>query len=193
MTDHIAELILADTWRLRLGDPTAAGYLTTAAFLAASLLSFRTAAAAPALPRDRQKRLRLFFLTLGAALLLLGLNKQLDLHILITQLGREIANRHGWFSARRTVQLYFAAGIAAAAIALASLVIAAMRPLWRRTWPAILGMTLIIASGTIRLASIYHVSEKLGLRPAPPWLHLLLDLAGSASVALAALRKKDPA
>lgn len=104
-------------WKLGLNDPSFGGWAASAGYLLAGVLAFRAARRAPARSFDRR-----FWALLCAVLLMLGINKQLDLHILLIDLGRALAVESGWYRQRRLLQQIFMAaalvlGIAVAAIA----------------------------------------------------------------------------
>ena len=98
----------------RIGDGVALVWIATAAYLAAALLCLRAAFRA----RSGARPERLLWLAAGAVLLVLGINKQLDLQVALIEFWRETALAHGWYGARRTVQwVAFGVGIVAGASA----------------------------------------------------------------------------
>ena len=63
-----------------------------------------------------------FWAGTAVLLILLGLNKQLDLQTLLTEAGRWMARQEGWYGSRRIAQAAFIVALAAAAfLSLASL------------------------------------------------------------------------
>ena len=76
-------------WSLQVGDPTISGWMITLAYLVAGFISIKT---------HRQKNedeveVQKVWLFLGIILICLGLNKQLDLQTIITDVGRWGATR----------------------------------------------------------------------------------------------------
>src|SRR6185369_11396065 len=101
---HVAILLdsIFHVWRTQMGDPDALGWTTTVAYLVAAGLCARTALAArrgppDAPPGDRPGPWWL----LSAGLLVLGLNKQLDLQILVRELGIRFIDLLGMEAQRR--------------------------------------------------------------------------------------------
>src|SRR5688500_9145079 len=94
-----------DVWRLGIGDPTVMGWLTVAGYFFAAWLCLREALAAGRLGGAREKVF--FWGTLTMLLVVLGFNKQWDLHTLLTLTGRRIAIAQGWYENRRIAQLIF--------------------------------------------------------------------------------------
>jgi hypothetical protein len=98
-------------WEAGIGDPTVIGWVTVAAYAVAALLSLRCARRA-AEPLEFR-----FWAVLSVALVLLGINKQLDLQSLVTQVGRDLAFAQGWYENRRIVQAAFIGFLIAAGLA----------------------------------------------------------------------------
>lgn len=177
-------------WRPGIGDPSVLGWVTVAAYLAASVACALAAWREPMPDGGRRVRARPspFWLVLSGLLLALGINKQLDLQSLVTQTGRDIIRAWGLYGERRELQLGFIAAVASAcAGALVGFLWASRRSLKRR-WPAIAGMLFILGFVTIRAASFHHVDAFLGARLGGMRWNWILELGGIAVVAAAALR-----
>ena len=85
--------MLVAIWKA--GDPTRLGWLTFGLYLLATLICFRRALAqGERRPWGWQ----------SAALLFLGLNKELDLQTVLIRLSRQCARATGWFAYRRAVE-----------------------------------------------------------------------------------------
>ncbi|MEM7230368.1 MAG: hypothetical protein AAF432_16300 [Planctomycetota bacterium] len=80
-------------------DPTWLGWMTCAAMLIASVLAVRAALGAPA-----QRR---FWLIIALLMVLLGLNKQLDLQTTMIEYAKSLAQAQGWYEDRAVVQRGF--------------------------------------------------------------------------------------
>jgi len=187
-------------WHLDVGDPTLLGWLTLAAYLLAGLACWRAHRscsfgarallhAAPAEARH-QERLARWWLGIGALMILLGLNKQLDLQTLLTEIGKDIALVHGWYAQRKQMKLAFVllVGLAFGALALAALYW--LRHVWRRLVPSLLGLLFVLGFVELRVA-VFHtlsVAPDSGLL-ADPWF---LELAGVGLVLWDAHRASLP-
>lgn len=164
-------------WAPGIGDPSWIGWLTTVSYFAAVWLCFD--AFRSALPRMRRERI---WLVLACGMLLLGVNKQLDLHTLMTEVGRQVAHEQGWFGQRRQVQAVFAAVIAI--VSLASL--ASMFMFARKQRPelrlSLLGAVVLIGFVVMRSASFEHV----GPRNVGDKFNAVIEISGIVCVALGA-------
>ncbi|HEY8942673.1 MAG TPA: hypothetical protein VIM73_00370, partial [Polyangiaceae bacterium] len=90
---------LIGNWSPGIGDPTVTGWVTVVAYLATAvsctLLALRIPRVAGPLNRER-----LLWGLLAAAFFALGLNKQLDLQSAVTEIGRIVAAKQGWYEQR---------------------------------------------------------------------------------------------
>lgn len=92
---------IAQSWIPTIGDPNFTGWLTVVTYSATasfSLLVFFSIT---------DNKSRVFWLTLAFALLVLAINKQLDLQSAITAAGKCLAYAQGWYDNRRLVQVWF--------------------------------------------------------------------------------------
>jgi hypothetical protein len=204
-------------WSPGIGDPTVMGWLTVVAYLAAAylcLLAYKIerfrrnrpaqglAAYLDALRWLRRglsgrrraevpagERVPALWAGLALMLLLLGINKQLDLQSLLTELGRIAARDQGWYEGRRVVQVTF----------IMLLVLAGawgLRALWlfSRGHLADLRLALIGALGlvcfvAIRAASFHHVDLLIGTEIAGVDLNFWLENGAIGCIAFGAARQ----
>ena len=174
-------------WHPGIGDPTPMGWITVLAYGLTAFLCTRCARRLPA---------PLFWWGMAAALLFLGLNKQLDLQTWFTQVARDMAMRDGWYEQRRHYQVEFIAVMAVVSLGMAAFIAVALRGHWLaylRVWG---GMALLLFFIVTRAASFHHVdvllmSELSGLRL--NWLFELgaLALMGSGALALESKARTD--
>lgn len=168
-------------WQPSIGDPTLMGWLTVVAYATAAVLAFlsgRRAVDEPSLAR--------FWRALALLLVLLGINKQLDLQTLFTQLARDLALAQGWYEDRRRYQVLFIAVVGVVGL-LGTLGLAfALRKIASRIWLALLGIGFLVSFVLIRAASFHHVD--LFLRAGPVRLNWVFELTGIVLIALAARR-----
>jgi hypothetical protein len=147
-------------WRPGIGDPTIIGWITVAAYLLASVISFHAANRAQ-LSGVRWRIDCHFWFLMGLLLLVLGINKQLDLQSLFTELARADAKSGGWYEQRREYQRLFIAGVAGITTVGAALLMVWSRRLWRSQQVALLGTCFLLAFIVIRAASFHHVDHFL--------------------------------
>jgi len=128
-----------------------------------------------------------FWVFCALALFLFGLNKQLDLHQLITQIGRDWARADGWYENRRAVQSVFVKCLAGAAVVVLLAIIWAVWGKPFRYYIALFGLMVLAFYVLIRAASFNHVDRFLGLGTDGFRLAWLVELGGIAIVTVAAL------
>jgi hypothetical protein len=177
-------------WRPGIGDPTVLGWVTVVAYLLAALVCGAAARREPMLDGTRRPRAHpsRFWLVLAGLMLALGINKQLDLQSLVTQIGRDTVRDLGLYSERRGLQLGFIFAVSLVCVgALAGFLWAARGKLKRR-WLALAGMCFIVGFVMIRAASFHHVDIFLGERLGGLRWNWILELGGIAVVATAAIR-----
>jgi hypothetical protein len=101
--------------------------------------------------------LELFWFGATAILVALGLNKQLDLHILITDIGRIIGRTAGWYENRRAVQRQFVLLLCAGMLLATVCVGYYFRGILRNCIAAMAGFGLLVAYLIYRAANFHHV------------------------------------
>lgn len=166
-------------WSPGLGDPTWIGYFTVCSYVWAAFLCWKCS--------SMDLETHFIWKILAIAMLALGINKQLDLQSLFTQIGRHMALREGWFSSRRTVQLYFIAAMSAILFLISIFLVLVTKHRDRAMKVATSGFILLLYFVLVRAASFHHfdifLSEIfLGSR----W-NSILELGGIAVVAIGAL------
>lgn len=155
-----------------------AGWITVLLYVIAAWATWR-------LLRDwKQPRIhggrheRWFWRLLFVGLILLAINKQLDLQSAFTELGRMAANRGGWYADRRQVQMAFIAGIAILGL---TLFVATLYLTWgapAATQWALLGATGLVMFVLVRAASFHHVDTMLGSELSGVRVNWLLEMGG---------------
>jgi hypothetical protein len=166
-------------WRPGIGDPDLAGWLTVALYLVAVLSAWKTSRSI-AYPTERQLWRAISVLFVG-----LGINKQLDLQTALTELGRIIAFRQGWYGERQSVQLWFIVGVGLTCILVAAVLIIWARTSPAPTWLALLGTTTVLAFVIIRAASFHHIDRFIGDRVLGLKWNWVLEMTGIMIVIIA--------
>lgn len=177
--------IEAGQWHPGISDPTPMGVIIFVCYFIGAAVCGVRAWRCLHIPALRQGHFR-FWVFCGFALVLFGLNKQLDLHQLISQLGRDWARADGWYQDRREIQslvLKCLAGVGA--VTLLALVWA-LRGMPFRFYVALLGLMFLGFYVLIRAASFHHVDHFLGLGTEGFRLAWLVELGGIAITAAAA-------
>jgi len=165
-------------WRPGIGDPTVGGWVTVGLYALAAISVFRTLRA---VERPGEGA---FWRGIFIMLVLLGINKQLDLQSALTDLGRILAFLQGWYAQRQTVQVWFILGVAAVCllVAIALLVLARKAP--APTWVALIGMAIVLAFVLIRAASFHHIDRFINARILGLKWNWVLEMGGLSVVLL---------
>ena len=140
-----------DVWHAGIGDPTILGWLTVAVYLVAVFCCVKQA---------RVVKMRgggtKFWLFLAIFLLLLAINKQLDLQGWLTQAAKDSAFANGWYEYREPVQIALIS-----IIGLSLLIVGVTSRLylinsWRHYPLAWVGTILLFAFILMRAVSFHH-------------------------------------
>ncbi|PIE22420.1 MAG: hypothetical protein CSA62_12455 [Planctomycetota bacterium] len=173
-----------DRWLERLGDSAPIDLVITFAYFACAWLGWR---ASRSEDRSSTESVAQLLRWLAISLIALGINKQLDLQILLTQSGRWLAWHQGWYGERRSVQLAFLILVALASTGLLLWALLRLQPHLQRgkglRW-TLTGFALLIAFVMMRAASFHHLDRVLSWSPGVFALHKFLELG--ATILLAA-------
>ena len=175
-------------WSPGLGDNNLMGWLTVVVYLMAGLAAGRVARRLTAVDPVTRRERRFWVIT-AVLLLLLAINKQLDLQSLLTMLARCHAQLSGWYDVRRAVQEVFIWLVAAGAVVTLGLMTLLLLGILGRVWLALVGLGFVCAFVVIRAASFHNVDVLLGSTAAGIKLNWLLELPGPILVALVAWRR----
>lgn len=178
-------------WAAGIGDPSPLGWFTVVAYLVTSALCGCAMVRAQSLPRGLAGfgvSERRFWLAMAIIFLCLGINKQLDLQSLFTEIGRALARSEGWYGSRRAYQLAFIESFAA----FVAMFVVLLLWIFRRSHPAIkmalLGAIFTMTFIVLRAASFHHVDQFLKAGFLGWRWNWIIELNGIAIVAVAALR-----
>ena len=179
------------------GDPTFIGWMTAIGYLIAAALCTASALRARGpLPGERFSPSRLFWWATAFLVLLLGVNKQMDLQTLFTWALRRMARAEGWYELRRPLQKCFVAGLALAGAGFYGVLLFLLRRRWKRYLLALAGFALLGCYVLLRVGTFYHVQRAASEEGAVPWLKWALELGGilciGVSAALQTRRSSPP-
>jgi hypothetical protein len=172
-------------WSPGIGDPSMMGWLTVLAYGAAAALCWR-ALRAERRRADPVQRVAAFWALLALGMIALGVNKQLDLQSLLTQVGRDLAQRDGWYAQRGGVQKLFILGLLALAGVGGAAVLWWLRRYLGELWIAALGAVAIATFVIVRASSFHKVDALLGTYVGGVKMNWVLELGGIGLVALGA-------
>ena len=136
-------------------------------------------------------RLAALWLAVGVLLLLLGINKQLDLQTALTEVGRMLAEEEGWYGRRSRVQIAFIVMVLlAGAWSLRALLLLA-RGGMKSVRGVLIGTTFLLCFVAIRASSFHHVDSLLGYHLGGFKMNWLLELGGISFVGINAYRSRE--
>ncbi|MBW6526687.1 hypothetical protein KZ813_07545 [Sphingomonas sp. RHCKR7] len=169
-------------WHPQIGDPTAIGWITVLAYLVAASLCAAAQRRDSAGPRPR-----LFWLAIAVLLVALGINKQLDLQSLLTQVMRDRAKAHGWYERRREFQALFIFAIAATGAVLFAALPYVMRNQPKARNITLAGLVFLYCFILVRASSFHHVDWALSRTIFCVRLNWVLELGGIIIAAAGAI------
>lgn len=176
-------------WHPGIGDPTATGWITVAAYALACLLCWCCTRRTVPAPE------RLFWWGMAAVMCALGVNKQLDLQSWLTQVGRDMALASGWYANRQQVQVIFIAWLGVVTLVVLRWLGSRLGNLHRCTRVAGMGLLVLGAFVLMRAASFHHVDALLHLNFSNVRLNAWFELGGIGVIICAAgcyLRGSQP-
>jgi uncharacterized membrane protein YidH (DUF202 family) len=171
-------------WAAMVHDRGSLAWIVVAGYAAGALLAFVAAARADG-------RERTFWIGTAIGLVLLGINKQLDLQTDLTTVARAAALSEGWYGDRRDAQ-----GAFILLIALATPVCGLLLWMWLRKAAASVkaaaaGFVVLFAFIFIRAASFHHIDYWVTINVAGLRSGWWLELVGIGIICAAALRYRS--
>ncbi|MCG8557647.1 MAG: hypothetical protein MJD61_20515 [Proteobacteria bacterium] len=176
----------AGGWEPGIGDPSFVGWFTVFAYFAAAALCWRRRAPMEA---SRPQRVAGLWLGLCMLLLLLGVNKQLDLQTWFTVSARHVVTELGWYDQRRTLQAVLISVVGLGGLGCVAVLLWFARGQLRQLRLPLAGSALLISFVVIRAASFHHVDEMLGVRVADLRTNRILELGGIGLIAAGAWQR----
>lgn len=166
-------------WAPGIGDPTFIGWFTAVAYFITGFLCIACARqiGTGISVENVTLQYRLWWF-IAIVLLLLGINKQLDLQTLITEIGKVVAKRQGWYEQRRIVQALFIAGIVCGGFFSLLLIGRAFQNVWKENRLALGGLVALMSFICIRAISFHGIDRMLGLKLSGFELNGVLELGG---------------
>jgi hypothetical protein len=122
-------------------------------------------------------------------MLIMGINKQLDLQCLFIDVVKKMALSQGWYSQRRIFQMLFAACIAITGLILLVWLGWKLKWLWRQYGLALLGILLLIAFVSLRIAPVHYMKTYPGWPSVMRFINCVLELTGIGLVGISALTR----
>jgi hypothetical protein len=162
------------------------GWFTVGAYFAGLVIALCAAWLNRSKREDRQAFL--FWFLVSVLMLFLGINKQLDLQSLFTEMGRQVAKSQGWFDQRRTVQFWFVVIFGAASLSIFVFLLIRMRGLFKRFTLAFVGLFFLLGFVILRAASFHHFDAVILSRFFGMKMNWVLELTGIFMIVLSGFR-----
>jgi hypothetical protein len=187
---HGTSQLLPINWTLGIGDPTFVGWLTVIMYFVTSFFCIASARRkdikSPSKHSGSQRRLWWF---IAIVLILLGINKQLDLQTLMTEVGKMLAKQQGWYEQRREAQAFFIALILSGGLVSIEFVRRAYQKVWKENWLTFVGLFFLICFVMIRAASFHHIDSFLGGRFLAIKMNWILEIGGIICIMASAITR----
>jgi hypothetical protein len=162
--------VLLEEWTGRFGDNDFLGWLITFCYVITVLASLHYIII---LSRNQEPQKKTLWICITVFLLILGINKQLDLQTLFTITGRAVASAEGWLEYRRIIQEYFAIGIFSCIGLLGIIVLWYVRKILVASWLELMGTSILLVFVLIRTASISHINKAMRLEQGISHIHAI--------------------
>ena len=172
-------------WSPGIGDPDPISWFIVFFYIVTSFLTF-TAGMFRAQRDDRQLKARWFWFIATFILLLLAVNKQLDIQTLFAEVGRFLANHYGFYEKRRVVQTVFVLLVVCTSLTFLIFLSILLKGAHHTVKLAHFGLIVIVAFIIIRASSFHQVDAYLGLEFLNVRVNWLIEIAGIFIVAISA-------
>jgi hypothetical protein len=170
-------------WSPGIGDPTILGWLAVVAYFVSAFMCWRTRSAAVRKEERGSARLWSIF---SIGLIMLGVNKQLDLQTALTELGKVMAHSQGWYEQRHLVQLVFIGGAALFALAVFAFIVYSARHELKRLQLALVGIAGLGLFVVLRV-SLFHRIDRFVDFEVGSHMGIMLELASIMLIILGAV------
>lgn len=180
-------------WRPGIGDPTLVGWLTVVIYAVAALYCLRVVRNRERLFSQQVKRQVFLWRLLAVVLVLLCINKQLDLQSLLTDTARYYFKQHDLYDQRWLFQKLLILSMLAMSVLTFITGVIIYRNVLRPNVLAIFGIVFLMAFVVIRASSFHHMDLLISTTIAGFKMNWLLELGGLALIicnARALLKRK---
>lgn len=165
-------------WSPSIGDPTLVGWFTVLAYLAAFFISLKVVAIAPNIFARKRRQQTLLWQAIAVLMLLLAINKQLDLQSFLTASVRYLFIQWDIVAYKRDFQILFIGAIGLSGAIILGLLIKSLYIVIYKHRYAVAGLFFLATFILIRAASFHDIDTLLGYRLIGIKLNWLLELGG---------------
>ncbi len=173
-------------WKPGIGDPSLIGWLAVMGyFITAGLCAW----VAVRLGRGTGGPQRRSWAILALVLVVLGINREMDLQGLLLAWGRSFAYEQGIFENRRALQMIFLGLLAVVALTALFLSYWMNRHHWREQGWMLVGSVFLVTFVLLRASSFHHFQDFLAFPLGGVRLHRIIELFAIAWLAGSALKR----
>ncbi len=169
-------------WSPGIGDPSVMGWLTVLAYFICAFKALRVTRNYELIFNAPILRQKWLWAALTAAMVFLGINKQLDLQTLFTATARWLALEQGWYAERRSMQIAFIATIGVLGLVSMCFLLFFYRASIKRHLLAIVGICLLLVFVFARATSFHQMDHIIGMQLLGLKLNWVLELGGIALI-----------
>jgi len=170
-------------WVPSIGDPTIIGWVTVAVYFIVAIICLKAT-----FTSSSEKSIKNFWLFLTFFLIALGINKQLDLQSLLTQIGKGIAIEQGLYKDRHIVQAGFIILIGLLGVTALTFLIKTYRNTNFSIKTALTGCVILFSFILIRASSFHHMDIFINMKLVGVKMNWLLELGGLAIIGVGGFR-----
>lgn len=183
---YLLSFVIIGNWKPAIGDPTFFGWLTTIFYIVAAALCGFSARRSDRISASLSLRRHLFFWwSLTIIMLIIAINKQLDLQTLFLLIIKKIIINQGWYSQQNIFMLCFIAIISIFSFSIISLLVWTYRFDLRHYGFAFLGIMLFFIFIIIR-SGFYYVNA-FNWKPFGIRIYYILEIASISCIGISAL------
>ncbi|MBD3347439.1 MAG: hypothetical protein GF401_20475 [Chitinivibrionales bacterium] len=181
-------------WRPGIHDPSLVGWIIFSGYLlSAAIAAWVGFKSSFDMPSETKKQL--LWRIVGLVMILMAVNKQLDLQSLGIDIGRAVARSRGWYQSRRTFQKFFALAFGIIALGMFASALWYLRDILKDYYLLIIGFCFLGTFIVVRAAMFQHIHIDPPLTIPRIRIRWLFELAGSLLVSIAGIAeiaKKHP-
>lgn len=166
-------------WHLQVGDPSIMGWSITFAYLVTTAICFWRA-------KRSTEQHKFFWFLIGLFLILMGINKQLDLQTLFIQTAKHLSIEYGWYEHRHKVVLGFIAALLLWGAASQAWLYSVMEKLDRYEKLALFGLGILFVFIAARAAAFQHMDIFANSKMLAQRMYWAMEMSGIVCIAAAA-------
>jgi len=144
-------------WIQNRGDPTVIGWFITLLYFVVFIVSIYFSIKATRYLSNY--RYIWFMYGITALIFLLGINKQLDFQMLLTDFAREFVKVKGMYVNRKPFQIQIISIFASIGIGILTFILYTLRFAPKRMWLALVGISILFSFTIIRLISLHNIES----------------------------------